>query len=170
MEKMGAIGRLVTGVAHELNNPLAGIVGYAQLLSRGDLDPSAIRMVEVLRAQAERAGKIVQNFLSLATKTEPERRPFALNGLIKNVLSLREYDHSVRDIVVSSELSPDLPNAAGDIGQIEQVLLNLIVNAEEAVQELHDRVPEIQGSNRGVGQQDPAGKLQITGAVSIRGT
>ncbi len=159
MEKMGAIGRLVTGVAHELNNPLAGIVCYAQLLSRGDLDPSAIRMVEVLRAQAERAGKIVQNFLSLATKTEPERRPFALNGLIKNVLSLREYDHSVRDIVVSSELSPDLPNAAGDSGQIEQVLLNLIVNAEEAVQELHDRVPEIQVRTEALGNKI---RLEVT--------
>ena len=144
MEKMGAIGRLVTGVAHELNNPLAGIVGYAQLLSRADLDPSTVRMVDVLRSQAERAGKIVRNFLSLATKTEPERRPFDLNRVIENVLSLREYDHSVRDIIVSSELAPNLGTAVGDAGQIEQVVLNLIVNAEEAVQEVEDRVLEIQ--------------------------
>ena len=144
MEKMGAIGRLVTGVAHELNNPLAGIVGYAQLLSQEELDPSTVHMVDVLRIQAERAGKIVRNFLNLATKTEPERRPFDLNQVIENVLSLREYDHSVRDIVVSSELASNLGTAVGDSSQIEQVVLNLIVNAEEAVQEVEDRVPAIQ--------------------------
>ena len=78
-----------------MNNPLAGIVGYAQLHGRSDLDPSAARMVDVLKKQAERAGRIVQNFLSLATKTEPEKYSFDLNKVVENVLLLREYDHSV---------------------------------------------------------------------------
>ncbi len=144
MEKMGAIGRLVSGVAHELNNPLAGIVGYAQLLSRAELDPSTSRMVDVLRNQAERAGRIVQNFLNLATKTQPEKKSFELNSVVESVLALREYDHKVHDIVAIPELEDDLPSVSGDPGQIEQVVLNLVVNAEDAVGTTREQTGEIQ--------------------------
>ena len=144
MEKMGAIGRLVSGVAHELNNPLAGIVGYAQLLSRAELDPSTSRMVDVLQNQAERAGRIVQNFLNLATRTQPVKKSFELNSVVENVLALREYDHKVHDIVAIPELEDDLPSVSGDPGQIEQVILNLVVNAEDAVGTTQQRTGEIQ--------------------------
>ena len=144
MEKMGAIGRLVFGVAHELNNPLAGIVGYAELLSRAELDASTQHMVAVLKSQAERAGRIVQNFLNLATKTEPEKRVFDLNKVIESVLQLREYDYRVRDIVVLPDLDPDLPEVVGDAGQVEQVVLNLLINAEDAVMAMQDQTAEIQ--------------------------
>ena len=144
MEKMGAIGRLVSGVAHELNNPLAGIVGYAELLSRAELDASTQHMVAVLKSQAERAGRIVQNFLNLATKTPPEKRVFDLNKVIESVLQLREYDYRVRDIVVLPDLDPDLPKVVGDAGQVEQVVLNLLINAEDAVMAMQDRTAEIQ--------------------------
>lgn len=137
LEKMAAIGRLVSGVAHELNNPLAGILGYAQLASRSDLDPAMRRMIDVILAQSERAGKIVQNFLSLAAKTEPKRVAFELNETIQNVVQLREYQENVDEIVLSMDLAKDLPRAWGDPHQIEQVFLNLIVNAEDAIHDVH---------------------------------
>ena len=139
LEKMAAIGRLVSGVAHELNNPLAGILGYAQLVTRAELDHDTRRMVEVILAQAERTSKIVQNFLDLASKSEPKRILFDLNEAIRNVILLREYQENVEDIQITAELSEDLPRGWGDPHQIEQVFLNLIVNAEDAITDAQRR-------------------------------
>jgi signal transduction histidine kinase/ActR/RegA family two-component response regulator len=139
LEKMAAIGRLVSGVAHELNNPLAGILGYAQLVSRSELDPATRRMTDVILSQAERAGKIVQNFLSLAAKTEPKRIGFDLNDTIRSVVQLREYQENVDNIVVTTELGDNLPCAWGDPNQLEQVFLNLVVNAEDAISDVRRR-------------------------------
>lgn len=144
MEKMAAIGRLVSGVAHELNNPLAGILGYAQLAARSDLDAPTRRMVDVILTQSERAGRIVQNFLSLASKSEPRRIAFRLNDVVRNVVQLREYEVSVDDITVRLDLSEDLPAGTGDPSQIEQVLLNLVVNAEDAITQVQGRSGIIQ--------------------------
>jgi len=139
LEKMAAIGRLVSGVAHELNYPLAGIFGYAQLLWRGELDPSTRQMVDVILNQAEKAGKILQNFLSLAAKTEPKRTAFDLNQTIRNVAQLREYHANVENIIVTTDLSKDLPYVWGDPHRLEQVVLNLVVNAEDAISDSHQR-------------------------------
>jgi two-component system, cell cycle sensor histidine kinase and response regulator CckA len=139
LEKMAAIGRLVSGVAHELNNPLAGILGYSQLVTRAELDPGTRRMVEIILAQAERASKVVQNFLSLAVKSEPKRILFNLNEVIRNVVQFREYQENVEEIVVTIDLCEDLPRAWGDPHQVEQVFLNLIMNAEDAIEDAQRR-------------------------------
>jgi CheY-like chemotaxis protein len=133
LEKMAAIGKMVSGVAHELNNPLAGILGYAQLVSRCELEPSARRMVEIILSQAERAGNIAQNFLNLAAKSEPRRIAFDLNETVQNVVQLREYQENVENISITADLIEGLPYAWGDPSQMEQVILNLIVNAEDAI-------------------------------------
>jgi len=157
MEKMASIGRLVSGVAHELNNPLAGILGYAQLASRSDLDPSTAHMIAVILAQAERAGKIVQNFLSLAAKTEPKRVAFGLNDAIRNVMQLREYQENVDNVIITTEFSDGLPPAWGDPHQLEQVFLNLIVNAEDAIDDMQRRPGSIH-----IRTTVEAGHIQVT--------
>ena len=133
VEKIGAMGRLVSGVANELNDPLAGIVGYAQLLARSELAPSTSRMVSALQKQAQHAGSIVQNFLDLATHTPQEKKNFDLNAVVGDVLSLRAHDHKAHDIVVTPELEHGLPHVFGSRCQIEQVVLNLVADAECAV-------------------------------------
>jgi two-component system NtrC family sensor kinase len=157
LEKMAAIGRLVSGVAHELNNPLAGILGYAQLLSGSELDPSVDRMVTVILNQAERAGKIVQNLLNLSAKTEPKRTAFDLNDAILNVVRLREYQEQVDNITITVDLSKHLPYAWGDPHQMEQVFLNLIVNAEDAIADVQRRPGAIHIQTLSEG-----GRLQVT--------
>ena len=144
LEKMAGIGRLVSGVAHELNNPLAGILGYAQLVSRCELEPSTRRMTDVILTQAERAGKIVQNFLSLAAKTEPKRGAFDLNETIRSVVQLREYQERVENTIITADLGEGLPLAWGDPNQMEQVILNLVVNAEDAISDTRRRPGTIQ--------------------------
>lgn len=143
LEKMAAIGRLVTGIAHELNNPLAGILGYSQLVAKSNLDEATRQKANIIVAQAERAGRIVENVLSLAARTEPQRIVFDLNAVIGRVLLLREYEQRLANISVSHELAEDLPSVVGDPGQIEQVILNLVINAEDAVLEVAARAGQI---------------------------
>ena len=135
-EKLAAVGQLVSGVAHELNNPLTSIAGLSEfLLEQKELGKKDRGHLQVIQEQAERAGRIVRNLLTFARKGSGERLPVDLNDVIRRTLSLTSYDMKLNDITVTRELSGALPEVMGDRHGLQQVVLNLITNAAQAVAE-----------------------------------
>jgi two-component system NtrC family sensor kinase len=132
-ERMASVGQLVSGVAHELNNPLTGVTGFAQLLLARDLDDQTRHDVEIIYSEAERAAKIVENLLSFARRRKAQKGLADLNTLLQRVLELRSYDLRVKNIELELDLDPRLPRTMVDPDQIQQVLFNIITNAEHAV-------------------------------------
>ena len=139
-EKLSAIGQLVAGVAHELNNPLTSVSGYAQLLLRDQrLSGETHQDIEQIHTQAERAARIVQNLLIFAREHKPERRMVALNEVLRSALSLQSYQLKVDNIGITLELDPALPATTADPHQLQQVFLNLITNARHAMLDRGER-------------------------------
>ncbi len=132
-EKMSAVGQLISGVAHELNNPLTAILGYAQLLESEKLEPRIEEFILKLHKQAQRTQRIVQNLLSFARQHKPKRVHVDLRSVLEDTIALRDYDLKVNNIIVERDFEPILPSVVADPHQLEQVYLNIINNAADAM-------------------------------------
>ena len=138
-EKLAAMGQMLAGVAHELNNPLTAILGVTELLrERQGEDDSTKRQLELTHRQARRAARIVQNLLEFSRPASPQKKPLDLNNLLERTLQLHEHSLRRNNVEVDFRLQPDLPGVIGDANQLIQVFLNLITNAEQAIREVRD--------------------------------
>jgi two-component system NtrC family sensor kinase len=133
-EKLSGIGEFVAGVAHELNNPLTSVMGFSELLSRAEVNPQHKRHLEMIHKSALRCQKIVQSLLSFARRRQPERKLSNLNELVQNAVEFLSYQLRTSNIQVITELDPALPGVMVDPHQLQQVFLNLINNARQAME------------------------------------
>jgi two-component system NtrC family sensor kinase len=132
-EKLSSLGRMITGVAHEINNPLTSVIGYAQLLRQTPSGDKVAARLETIRKEAERCRRIVQNLLRFARPHAPERRAFSLNEVADNVAQLLAYPVRASGARLTLALDRSLPAAVGDAHAIEQAVVNLVTNAQQAL-------------------------------------
>jgi len=138
-ERLAAMGQMIGGFAHELNNPLTSILGMAELLQDTQPEEGARKQLGILQQQARRAAEIVQNLMYFARPPAPGRAPVNLTELIQRTLHLQAYALRKSNITVDFIAEPALPAIVADSNQLMQVFLNLILNAEQAIREVRDK-------------------------------
>jgi len=138
-DRLASIGELSAGIAHELNNPLTGVIGLSQLLTERDLPDDIKEDLKLVYSEAQRAADVVRNLLTFGRKHPPLKQLVNLSDVIDKVLKLRSYEQRVSNIEVIKHFAPDLPQIMADYFQLQQVFLNIIINAEQIMTEVHGK-------------------------------
>ena len=138
-DRLASIGELVSGIVHELNNPLTGIVGFSQLLLRGNVPEDIREDITTIYNESQRAVRIVRSLLNFARKHEPVKQLVNVNTIVENVLELRSYEHRVHNILVEKKMALELPGILADSSLLQQVFFNIAINAEHSMIAAHQR-------------------------------
>ncbi|NQT30890.1 MAG: two-component sensor histidine kinase, partial [Deltaproteobacteria bacterium] len=133
--RLASIGELAAGVAHQINNPLTGVLGFSQRLLRKSTDQETNQDLKRIYTEAERAAKVVQNLLTFARRRQTQKQYSDINDILESALELRAYELKTSNIEVVTDLTPGLPEIMLDFHQIQEVFLNIILNAEQAITE-----------------------------------
>ncbi|NIP31258.1 MAG: PAS domain S-box protein [Candidatus Dadabacteria bacterium] len=132
--KLAAVGELISGITHEINNPLAIVMGYAEMLMKEDDSSEELKkMMSVIYKESEKARKVIQNFLSFARQHSPEKESVNINEILDKTIALTEYDLKKLNIKLIKDYDNKLSMIMADPNQLQQVFLNLIINAEQAI-------------------------------------
>jgi len=143
-EKLAGLGQLVAGVAHELNNPLAAVIGYADLLTEEASDPALRQKLDSLFREAQRMKRIIQNLLRFARQSTTMQSTARVEPIVREVLMLREYHMQSHGVEIVTQIEPDLPEVAISEDELKQILLNIFNNAVDAVHSLPQKKIEIE--------------------------
>jgi len=138
-QRLASVGELAAGVAHEINNPLTGVLGFSQRLMRKSTDEQLSRDLEIIHSEARRAAEVVQNLLTFARRRQPKKEYANINDIVNKTLELRAYALHTSNIEVVTNLAPDLLQIMVDFPQMQEVFLNVILNAEQAMSETHGK-------------------------------
>ena len=139
MSRLASVGEMASGIAHEINNPLTSVIGFAQLLIQKDLPEDIREEVRIIADGAQRVASIIKRLLTFARQYKPERGYVNINDIIATTLDLRAYEMETGNIKVITHLDPDLPGTIADGGQLQQVFLNIIMNAETEMKLAHGK-------------------------------
>ena len=135
--RLATVGEMSAGIAHEINNPLTGVVGFSELLLQQDIPAEIRKHVEIIHNGAQRVAGVISRLLTFARQQKPLRSLVHINDVVRATLEIRTYNMNVTNIKVNLELDPDLPPTMADSGQLQQVFLNLILNAETEMKLAH---------------------------------
>jgi PAS domain S-box-containing protein len=138
-DRLASVGELASGIAHELNNPLTGVIGFSQLVLEMDIPENIREDLTLVNSEAQRAAGIVKNLLTFARKHASVKQLSQVNSIIEDVLKLRAYEQKVNNFEVERRLAPDLPEIMVDYFQLQQGFLNIIINAENAMLEANGK-------------------------------
>ena len=138
-DRLASLGELASGTAHELNNPLTSIIGFSQLLLEKEVPDDIHEDLKIIYSEAQRAANVTKNLLAFARKHAPVKQRNQINNIIEDVLELRTYERKVNGIEVERHLAPDLPETMVDYFQMQQVFMNIIINAEYFMIKAHNR-------------------------------